>query len=358
MSFRLAALALAAASVVTASPCPFGQMAESGQLSESDAAKFFAARSEGAEAVQGMMDEHAAAKQKREFEDQEAFYKRQLDLGHLTLGGGLLNGALQPFTGALSKLAVPKIIPVGLTKVPDAAHPFQYATSTDVRGMCPTLNTMANHGYINRNGITTFAQAAEACQETLGFGYDTCAFLSALGLISGGDLPTGMYSIGGADSRVPNTIGPALGISHHGIFEVDSSISRIDSALGNQASFNESRWEYIESFTKPYNGLYGIEMWNDERVKTYEMSRDTNPSFQFEAKGLAVTLAERVFMFRYVGSGHSHGSHVNILSVCDYLTDASNSALPNGTTEDQADARNILPFFMNEKVFSYPRKVL
>ena len=66
---------------------------------------------------------------------------------------------------------------------------------------------MANHGYISRDGITDFAEAANACQQTLGFGYDTCVFLSALGLVAGGDLPTGKYSIGGADSRVPNTIG-------------------------------------------------------------------------------------------------------------------------------------------------------
>lgn len=98
--------------------------------------------------------------------------------------------------------------------------------------MCPTLNTMANHGFISRNGITTFAEAANACQITLGFGYDTCVFLSALGLLAGGDLPTGAYSIGGEDARVPNTLGPSLGISRHQFFEVDNSISRVDAGVG------------------------------------------------------------------------------------------------------------------------------
>lgn len=108
----------------------------------------------------------------------------------------------------------------------DPNHQFQYPTKSDVRGMCPTLNTMANHGYISRTGITTFAEAANACQITLGFGYDTCTFVSALGLLASGDIATGIYSIGGADSRVPNTLGPALGISKHGSFEIDNSISR------------------------------------------------------------------------------------------------------------------------------------
>src|ERR1700750_2364096 len=98
--------------------------------------------------------------------------------------------------------------------------------------MCPTLNTMANHGFISRNGITTFAEAANACQITLGFGYDTCTFLSALRLLAGGDIVTGQYSIGGAGPRVSNPLGPSLGISKHGFFEVDTSISRQDAFFG------------------------------------------------------------------------------------------------------------------------------
>ena len=85
------------------------------------------------------------------------------------------------------------------------------------------MNTLANHGYISRDGITTWAEAANAIQTVFGFGYDLAAFLSAVGLIAGGDLVTGKYSIGrrvdplrrfgsdwsvgGADSRVPNTLG-------------------------------------------------------------------------------------------------------------------------------------------------------
>lgn len=91
---------------------------------------------------------------------------------------------------------------------------------------------MANHGFISRTGITTFAEAANACQITLGFGYDTCTFLSALGLLAGGDLPSGKCSIGEPDARVPNTLGLSLGISKYGFFEVDNSISREDAYFG------------------------------------------------------------------------------------------------------------------------------
>jgi hypothetical protein len=180
---------------------------------------------------------------------------------------------------------------------------------------------MANHGYISRDGITTFAEAANACQITLGFGYDTCTFLSALGLLAGGDLATGKMSIGGADSRVPNTLGPALGISHHGPFEIDQSISRSDTYFGNNANFNLTRFNRIVDIADENGGQFGLDTWNQERQLTYTESRDTNPEFDAGAKHLAVSLAERVFIYR---------------------------ALPNGTDETNANFANIAPFFLNE----------
>lgn len=158
-----------------------------------------------------------------------------------------------------------------LKKIPgdDPSHQFQRPSGTDVRGMCPTLNTMANHGYIDRSGITTFAQAANACQITLGFGYDTCVFLSALGLLAGGDLPSGAYSIGGADARVPNTLGPSLGISKHGFFEVDNSISRQDHYHGNQADFQMDRWNRLVNITEKHGGQFGNAAFAEERVVAY-----------------------------------------------------------------------------------------
>jgi hypothetical protein len=162
-----------------------------------------------------------------------------------------------------SHLLVPVPQSFSLQVIPDALHPYNTPKKTDFRGTCPAMNTMANHGYISRNGITTFAEAANACQIAFGFGYDICTFLSALGLLSGGDLPSGLYSIGGADSRVPNTFGPSLGMSHHGPFEVDNSITRIDTYFGNQANFNLTRWNQVVALSAQYGaGLFGANLVN------------------------------------------------------------------------------------------------
>lgn len=174
---------------------------------------------------------------------------------------------------------------------------------------------------MDRSGITTFAEASNAVQTAYGFGYDLSTFLSALGLIAGGDLVSGKYSIGGADSRVPNTLGPALGLDKHGTFEVDGSISREDNYFGNQADFIPSRWETIrQQAVQSGGGFFGIETWIANQKATYETARSTNPDFFAGAKYFAVSLAERAFVFR---------------------------GLPNGTHEETADAANIEPFFLN-----------
>lgn len=136
-----------------------------------------------------------------------------------------MNGVLQPFTGRLSLLIPPTPQPVGLKAIPDtdADHEYIAPGPNDRRGVCVALNTLANHGYLSRDGITTWAEAGNAIQTAFGFGYDLATILSAIGLLAGGDLITGKYSIGkhtahphwpvsdlstgGADSRVPNTLG-------------------------------------------------------------------------------------------------------------------------------------------------------
>lgn len=114
---------------------------------------------------------------------------------------------------------------------------------------------------------------------------------------------------------------PALGASKHGPFEVDQSISRIDTYFGNQANFNLDRWNNLVNIANSNGGQFGFDTFNQERQQTYQQSRDTNPEFDAEVKHFAVTLAERVFMFR---------------------------ALPNGTDEQNANFANVAPFFLNE----------
>jgi hypothetical protein len=122
--------------------------------------------------------------------------------------------------------------------------------------MCPTLNALANHGYISPDGITSFAEAANAVQTGYGFSFELSVFLSALGLLAGEDLVAGKYSIGGADARVPNALGPALGLNRHGVFEIDGSITRKEGYLGNNANFIKQRWDEYVDIANSHGGQF------------------------------------------------------------------------------------------------------
>lgn len=175
---------------------------------------------------------------------------------------GLIGGLLSPLTGPLQALDLPTPQDSGLKAIPgdDPNHQYKAPGPTDVRGNCPTLNTLANHGYLDRSGITTFAEAANAIQTAYSMSFDIAIVLSAFGLLAGGDLLTGKYSIAGQDGRVPNAIGPAYGIDRHGTFELDGSISRSDKGLGDNHSFNVSKWnDLVEDANKYGNGYFSIE---------------------------------------------------------------------------------------------------
>lgn len=61
---------------------------------------------------------------------------------------GLIGGLLAPLSGLLQHLDIPTPQDTGLKAIPgkDPNHQYQAPGPTDVRGNCPTLNTLANHG--------------------------------------------------------------------------------------------------------------------------------------------------------------------------------------------------------------------
>lgn len=50
------------------------------------------------------------------------------------------------------------------------AHAFIAPGASDLRGPCPALNAIANHGYIARNGYTTLQECMNAIVSVYGIG--------------------------------------------------------------------------------------------------------------------------------------------------------------------------------------------
>jgi hypothetical protein len=68
---------------------------------------------------------------------------------------------------AVEKLSKEKRFVVDISKPIDITgkHAFKAPKETDRRGPCPGLNALANHAYISRTGITSFAEVVTAINQ-------------------------------------------------------------------------------------------------------------------------------------------------------------------------------------------------
>lgn len=138
----------------------------------------------------------------------------------------------------------------GLKQIPDAAHPFRAPGPGDQRGPCPGLNTLANHGYIPRNGIASFSQIIEGTREGFNMEYELAAALAAFGMLARGNAFLDLLSIGGPSPNVPPLPGKidgpvAGGIATHGRFEGDVSMTRQDAAIGDNRNFQVDLYDEL-----------------------------------------------------------------------------------------------------------------
>lgn len=79
--------------------------------------------------------------------------------------------ALENRSGSLEKRQV-QFDPVRQKVDVTGEHIFKAPRVNDLRGPCPGLNAMANHGYIQRNGVTNLLEVLAASQNVFGFAAD------------------------------------------------------------------------------------------------------------------------------------------------------------------------------------------
>ncbi|KAJ7027363.1 hypothetical protein C8F04DRAFT_1103435 [Mycena alexandri] len=132
----------------------------------------------------------------------------------------------------------------GLQQVPDANHPFIAPGPNDQRGPCPGMNTLANHGYIPRNGIASFEEIVTGAMEAFNVQAGLMEFITAANMMMRGNPFVNKVSIGGSSPLVPSLPGnigsphPG-GIALHGGFEGDASMTRADAFIGDNRNFQD-----------------------------------------------------------------------------------------------------------------------
>ncbi|KIJ37985.1 hypothetical protein M422DRAFT_259371 [Sphaerobolus stellatus SS14] len=196
----------------------------------------------------------------------------------------------------------------GLKLSNDPAHPFITPGPDDLRGSCPALNTLANNGYLPRNGVGRPDQIVTAVMEGLNLGNDFAKFLVYQAFLMNSNPLTNLMSIGmktpltGQDPPKPALVG---GLSQHGTFEGDTSMSRVDAFFGDPAAFNQTRFNDFLSFATKYgaNGTYDINATAELRFERPQDSIMTNPQLVFTSPRILSAYSEAVFPLVYFVDG-------------------------------------------------------
>lgn len=168
------------------------------------------------------------------------------------------------------------------------------------------MNAAANHGFLARDGITTFNELVDAQQNLYNVGYDLATLLSILGLtLSDGDIATERLSIGcDATSRTsvnPSATGNEPGLDGHNKFEADTSLTRNDFFLGNgnDFRFNGTLFKMMTDTTGATYDRDGLAKYRYER---YQQSLQDNPNFFFGPLSLLLFGASS-FLYELMPSG-------------------------------------------------------
>lgn len=90
-------------------------------------------------------------------------------------------------------------------------HEYRDPGPGDIRGPCPGLNAAANHGYLPRDGIATYATINKGLWEAFGLDQTATQFLQQTTTLFDGDPLSQKWSIGYASDKV-SLLGPLAGL--------------------------------------------------------------------------------------------------------------------------------------------------
>ncbi|KAM0714459.1 hypothetical protein Q7P37_010246 [Cladosporium fusiforme] len=170
-------------------------------------------------------------------------------------------------------------------------HAFKAPSSTDERGPCPGLNALANHGYINRNGVTSLVDAVVGMHHVYNMGIDLALILAIMGVVWTGN-PISLdpsFSIGGNSTAVWNALdnvqgvlGTPQGIKHsHNFIEADASPTRDDQYLtGDSWTMNMTRFQQLYD-TVPAEESFSFDVLAKWSAARWHESVETNPDFYY-----------------------------------------------------------------------------
>ncbi|KAF7362512.1 hypothetical protein MVEN_00599000 [Mycena venus] len=166
-------------------------------------------------------------------------------------------------------------------------HQWIAPKATDVRSPCPGLNTLANHGYLPRDGRNiSIPMMVQAALDGFNVGVDAILQAAKFGLLSTDDLMTLNLDA----------------LKLHNLIEHDASLSRNDLAVtGDNLHFNET------IFTTLANSNPGVDYYDPTSAGQVQHDRlaislATNPNITNTAKEFIVRTRESSFYLSVMGN--------------------------------------------------------
>ncbi|TVY23957.1 Aromatic peroxygenase [Lachnellula hyalina] len=176
----------------------------------------------------------------------------------------------------------------------------------DVRGPCPGLNAMANHGYLPHNGVGGHLDFIQGTLDVFGMAADMSAFLTVVGGTLDGDGLS--WSIGGpvpSALSLGGLLGEPQGISgSHNKYESDASPTRGDLYLnGDDYKLQMDQWEDLYARGQANGDSYTLDVLNEFRSARWDYSLNNNPYFfNGPFTGVLVAPAAYEFIYRFMGN--------------------------------------------------------
>ncbi|KAI0105679.1 Cloroperoxidase [Nemania sp. FL0031] len=163
---------------------------------------------------------------------------------------------------------------------------FSPELPTDTRGVCPMLNTLANHGFLPRNGRNINEnQTVKALNEALNLTPSFGAFLFTAGRLSNPQPNATTFDLDHLD--------------RHDFFEHDGSLSRQDAYFGQWSRFNATVWNWTKQYYT--DDILDVQIVANARASRHTRSNLTNPEYRLSEVGYEFSVAENSAILSILG---------------------------------------------------------
>jgi len=185
-----------------------------------------------------------------------------------------------------------------------------------MRGPCPALNTLANHGYIPRNGVATVEEIQRGVMEGFNVEHDFAAFVVSFATLARGNPFTGMISIGHSAKEIPAPPGKidgpvAGGIAMHGRFEGDVSSTRRDNHIGDSVNFQNDLFDTLLNYVGRFgddgpDGKYSVvnhKTFQEFKFDRFNQDQIEDKKLEFHVTRIFTTFSEVGFILEFFANG-------------------------------------------------------